>query len=69
MVFLSIESTQIIGTLAAVYGWFITPIGWFYAILIWAYALFWMLVESGVKRLLYKKVIIRDQGIGGDHAD
>lgn len=58
--FLTIESTQIIGTLAAVYGWFITPIGWMYALLIWAYALFWMFVESGVKLVLYKKVLTCD---------
>lgn len=67
--FLTIESTQVIGTLAAVYGWFITPIGWEYALLIWAYALFWMFVESGVKVLLYKKVITRGHWMGGDHAD
>ncbi|ARH00724.1 plasma-membrane proton-efflux P-type ATPase [Tatlockia micdadei] len=69
--FLSIESTQIMGTLAAVYGWFITPIGWIYALIIWAYALLWMFVESGVKILLYKKLIPRDhkQWMGGGHAD
>lgn len=58
--FCTIETTQVIGTLAAVYGLFVTPIGWGYALLIWAYALFWMLVESGVKLLLYKTVITKD---------
>ena len=33
------ESTQALGTLAAVYGWFMPPIGWHFALLIWAYAL------------------------------
>jgi H+-transporting ATPase len=51
--FCTIELTQIIGTLAAVYGWFVAPIGWGFALLIWGYALFWMFIESGVKLLLY----------------
>jgi H+-transporting ATPase len=43
------ETTQIIGTLAAVYGWFVTPIGWGYALAVWGYALVWFMVNSGVK--------------------
>lgn len=58
--FCTIETTQLIGTLAAVYGWIVTPIGWRYALLIWAYALFWMFVESAVKLLLYKTIITSD---------
>lgn len=58
--FCTIESTQIIGTLAAVYGWFVSPIGWGFALLIWGYALFWLFIESGVKLLLYKTVITKD---------
>ncbi len=48
------ESTQILGTLGAVYGWFVTPIGWEYALLVWGYALIWFFIESGVKIGLYK---------------
>jgi len=48
------EATQIIGTLAAVYGWFVTPIGWTYALLIWGYALIWFLVNNLVKVLVYR---------------
>jgi H+-transporting ATPase len=48
------ESTQVLGTLAAVYGWFVTPIGWEYALLIWAYSLIWFFIGSGVKIALYK---------------
>ena len=58
--FCTIETTQVIGTLAAVYGWFVTPIGWGYALLIWGYALIWMLIGSGVKILLYKTIITKD---------
>lgn len=43
------ESTQILGTLAAVYGWFVPPIGWKLAGLVWAYALAWLGVNSALK--------------------
>lgn len=52
--FLATECTQIIGTLAAVYGWFITPLGWEYALMVWAYALVWFFIESGCKILVYR---------------
>ncbi|WP_050805539.1 plasma-membrane proton-efflux P-type ATPase [Legionella drancourtii] len=58
--FCTIELTQILGTLAAVYGWFVTPIGWSYALLIWGYALIWMFIGSTVKLVLYKTVITKD---------
>lgn len=48
------ETTQAIGTLGAVYGWFITPIGWGYAGLVWAYALVWFLINSAFKVLAYR---------------
>ncbi len=41
--------TEIVGTLVAVYGVFITPIGWRYALLIWGYALIWMLINDTLK--------------------
>ncbi len=53
------ETTQVIGTLAAVYGWFITPIGWRYALLVWAYSLAWFLVNSGFKMLAYQEFMHR----------
>jgi H+-transporting ATPase len=43
------EGTQILGTLAAVYGWLVPPIGWRMAGLVWAYALVWLLINSIVK--------------------
>jgi len=51
--FVATETTQIIGTLAAVYGWFITPIGWGYAGLVWGYALVWFLINSAFKMMAY----------------
>jgi H+-transporting ATPase len=46
--------TKVLGTLAAVYGWFITPIGWRYAGLVWAYALIWWLINSVCKVVTYR---------------
>ena len=43
------ETTQIIGTLAAVYGWGMTPLGWKYALGVWVYALVWFFVNDMVK--------------------
>jgi len=48
------ETTQVVGTLATVYGWFVTPIGWRYAGLIWAYALGWFLINSMCKIIAYR---------------
>jgi H+-transporting ATPase len=56
------ELTQVVGTLAAVYGWFITPIGWGYAALVWAYALSWFLVNSGFKIAAYE--LLKHRGPG-----
>jgi H+-transporting ATPase len=42
-------STEIVGTLIAVYGVFIPPIGWEYALWAWVYALAWFVVEGVVK--------------------
>jgi H+-transporting ATPase len=52
--FTATEATQLLGTLGAVYGWFITPIGWRYAGLVWAYALIWFLFNSGCKMIAYR---------------
>ncbi len=55
-------STEIIGTLIAVYGILITPVGWKYALLIWAYALVWFVFNNSVKiwayRLMRKREVI-----------
>ena len=46
--FAVLEATQVVGTLAAVYGVLVYPIGWTYALLIWAYALAWLPINSAV---------------------
>jgi H+-transporting ATPase len=48
------ETTQVLGTLAAVYGFFVEPIGWSYALLVWAYALLWLPVNNLIKVLTYR---------------
>jgi len=57
--FAATETTQALGTLAAVYGWFITPIGWRYAGLVWGYALVWFLINSGFKVIAYRLIAYR----------
>jgi H+-transporting ATPase len=43
------ESTKVLGTFAAVYGWLMPPIGWAYALAVWGYALAWFFVTNVVK--------------------
>jgi len=47
--FWTTEATQALGTLAAVYGWFLDPIGWGDALLIWAYALAWFPFNNAIR--------------------
>jgi len=51
ILFIALEATQILGTLAAVYGWLIEPIGWGYALAIWGYAILWMFINNAIKVL------------------
>ncbi len=49
------ESTQVLATLVAVYGWGImTPLGWKYAIAVWVYSLVWFLLTDLVKIEVYR---------------
>jgi H+-transporting ATPase len=48
------ESTHVLGTLAAVYGWGMTPLGWFYALAVWGYSLGWFVVNDLVKIAVYR---------------
>lgn len=50
--FITTEATQVVGTLAAVYGWFVEPIGWSLALIVWGYAIVWFLINNMVKRLV-----------------
>ncbi|MGB7583106.1 MAG: plasma-membrane proton-efflux P-type ATPase [Sedimentisphaerales bacterium] len=50
----AVLGTQIIATLIAVYGLFMTPLGWGWAGFVWGYALLWFLVNDRVKLLAYR---------------
>jgi len=69
--FFACEATQVLGTLAAVYGWIVHPIGWTYALLVWAYALVWFVIENTGKILAYRAFhehsIWQGRRFGGAH--
>jgi len=50
----AVLGTQIVATLIAVYGLFMTPLGWGWALFVWAYALAFFLVNDRVKLLAYR---------------
>jgi H+-transporting ATPase len=50
----AVLGTQILATLIAVYGLFMTPLGWGWALFVWGYALAWFLLNDRVKLLAYK---------------
>ena len=50
---LAVLGTQILATLIAVYGLFMTPLGWGWALFVWGYALVWFLVNDRVKLIAY----------------
>jgi H+-transporting ATPase len=54
VLWLAVLGTQIIATLIAVYGLFMTPLGWGWAGFVWGYALVWFLVNDRVKLLAYR---------------
>ncbi|WP_102224260.1 plasma-membrane proton-efflux P-type ATPase [Acidimangrovimonas sediminis] len=63
--FLATETTQVVGTLFAVYGVLVTPIGWPMALLVWAYCLVVLPVEGAaamtLRRLLTRRREARAQ--------
>ncbi len=50
----AVLGTQILATLIAVYGLFMTPVGWGWAGFVWGYALLWFVVNDRVKLLAYR---------------
>ena len=54
ILFGAVLGTQVLATLIAVYGVFMTPIGWDRALLVWAYALAWFLVNDRLKLIAYR---------------
>jgi H+-transporting ATPase len=54
ILWVAVLGTQIVATLIAVYGLFMTPLGWGWALLVWGYALVWFLVNDRLKLLAYR---------------
>ncbi|ACV24401.1 plasma-membrane proton-efflux P-type ATPase [Methanocaldococcus fervens] len=55
LMLLAVLTTDIIGTILAVYGILIEPIGWKLALFVWIYAIIWMFINDEVKILMFKK--------------
>ena len=56
----AVFGTQMVATLLAVYGVFMTPLGWGWALFVWGYALVWFLVNDRVKLLAYRFLDARE---------
>lgn len=50
----AVFGTQLLATIIAVYGFFMTPLGWGWALMVWGYALAWFFVNDRVKLLAYR---------------
>jgi H+-transporting ATPase len=50
------EGTQLVGTLAVVYGLFMAPTGWPLALMVWGYTLVSFFIEMGVKIGVYRVI-------------
>jgi H+-transporting ATPase len=53
ILWIAVLGTQILATLIAVYGLFMTPLGWGWSLFVWGYALAWFLVNDRVKLATY----------------
>ena len=54
ILWIAVLGTQILATLIAVYGLFMTPLGWGWAAFVWGYALAWFLLNDRLKLLAYR---------------
>jgi H+-transporting ATPase len=54
VLWVAVLGTQLVATLIAVYGLFMTPLGWGWALFVWGYALAWFLVNDRVKLIAYQ---------------
>jgi len=53
ILWIAVLGTQMVATLIAVYGLFMTPLGWGWALFVWGYALLWFLINDRLKLLTY----------------
>ncbi len=56
ILWIAVFGTQIIATLIAVYGLFMTPLGWGWACFVWGYAFVWFLASDRMKLLAYRLI-------------
>jgi H+-transporting ATPase len=49
----AVVGTQVIATLIAVYGFFMTPLGWGWAGFVWGYSILWFVINDRMKLLAY----------------
>ena len=54
ILWVAVLGTQVLATLIAVYGLFMTPLGWVWAVFVWSYGLAWFLVTDRVKLVAYR---------------
>ncbi len=54
VLWMAVVGTQVVATLIAVYGLFMTPLGWGWAAAVWGYALVWFLINDRIKLLAYR---------------
>jgi len=54
ILWVAVLGTQMVATLIAVYGVFMTPLGWGWAAFVWSYAVVWALLNDRVKLLAYR---------------
>ena len=54
ILWMAVLGTQMVATLIAVYGVFMTPLGWKWAGFVWGYALIWFLINDRIKLLAYR---------------
>ncbi len=54
VLWVAVLGTQLLATVIAAYGLFMTPLGWGWALFVWGYALLWFLVNDRVKLLAYR---------------
>jgi H+-transporting ATPase len=54
VLWVAVLGTQVLATLIAVYGLFMTPLGWGWSLFVWGYAVAWFLVNDRVKLFAYQ---------------
>ena len=63
ILFFAVVGTQLIATLIAVYGVFMTPIGWYWALAVWGYALSWFVINDRAKLIAVRLLDRRQPGL------